>query len=282
MLVFSFCIFDTRLEIRSIYRVFLSLQIKPPKKSQPKRARTSDNANVQTKRRRLRGSATQVLTQPVPPPPIPPTAQDPPTLPSSQDRSAVVDFPPSLLDQLVSRVSEEVSKRLAANNADVRPQLPASIASNAVTLGCTLGEGTTEVPIRDESGETSHAVPVLQGAVSQLQGQLSGDVSFQLNTLPTKMFTSSSLPIDARVSTKLRAKILAHEFVDFGALATNPILENKYQVVVQNASGGQTPSLALEPVAKSKKILTIESWTSSFLVSLGFILVSSLLRPPPS
>ena len=46
------------------------------------------------------------------------------------------------------------------------------------------------------------------------------------------MFISPSLPIDAPVSAKLRAKILKNEFIDIGALATNPVLESKFQVVL--------------------------------------------------
>ena len=71
------------------------------------------------------------------------------------------------------------------------------------------------------------------------------------------------------MSAKLRAKILKNEFIDFGALATNPTLESKYQVVLQNEGGTQPPSLALEPVNKTRKLLTISSWTSSFMVFVG-------------
>ena len=71
------------------------------------------------------------------------------------------------------------------------------------------------------------------------------------------------------MSAKLRAKILKNEFIDFEALATNPTLESKYQVVLRNEFGTQPPSLALEPVNKTRKLLTISSWTSNFMVFVG-------------
>ena len=71
------------------------------------------------------------------------------------------------------------------------------------------------------------------------------------------------------MSAKLRAKTLKNEFIDFGALATNPVLESKFQVVLQSEGGTQPPSLALKPVTKTKKLLTITSWTSSFMIFVG-------------
>ena len=50
--------------------------------------------------------------------------------------------------------------------------------------------------------------------------------------MPGRVFTSSSIPIDARVHAGLRAKMLNNEFVDFGALATNVVSDNKYQIVI--------------------------------------------------
>ena len=52
-------------------------------------------------------------------------------------------------------------------------------------------------------------------------------------------------------------------------MATNPIFESKFQVVLQSEDGTQLPSLALEPVTKTKKLLTIASWTSSFMIFVG-------------
>lgn len=50
-------------------------------------------------------------------------------------------------------------------------------------------------------------------------------ISGESNTpsLPGTIFTSPSLPINARVCDKIKSKILGDEFIDFGVLLSNPI-----------------------------------------------------------
>ena len=78
-----------------------------------------------------------------------------------------------------------------------------------------------------------------------------------------------SLPLNARVSDKLREKIWKDEFIDFGSLLVNPVLTNRFQLTVQDAASGYFPLSAFEPVAKSKKIASIESWLNSFHIFVG-------------
>jgi len=87
--------------------------------------------------------------------------------------------------------------------------------------------------------------------------------------VPTQLFSSPSLPIDARVSEKLRAKIWNNEFFDFNVLLSNPGLEDRYQVTILNSDKDKIPSLSLEPVAKAKKQLSIETWLSCFHIFVG-------------
>ena len=67
----------------------------------------------------------------------------------------------------------------------------------------------------------------------------------------------------------LRTKIWGQEYVDFGSLLTNQVLDNQYQITVQNAASDTAPSLCIEPVTKPKKITSIEAWISSFHVFVG-------------
>ena len=180
-------------------------------------------------------------------------------------------LPQALLEQIVSRVSDEVTRRLSSTSGDRNAndhQIPDQISDVPVTGDAAGADQISEVHAvgipADSSGRS-----VIQGAVSQFQERLSGDLPTITPPLPSTLFTSPSLPIDARVSAKLRAKILKNEFIDFGALATNPTLESKYQVVLHNEGGTQPPSLALEPVTKTRKLLTISSWTSNFMVFVG-------------
>ena len=54
-----------------------------------------------------------------------------------------------------------------------------------------------------------------------------------------------------------------------GALLANPIDKSKYQVTLSSSEMGPFPSLCLEPVNKSRKILSFETWLSCFHVFDG-------------
>ena len=59
---------------------------------------------------------------------------------------------------------------------------------------------------------------------------------------------------------KIRAKIWKDEYVDFGSLLANPVLVDQYQIAIYNSDSSFTPSLCLEPLARHKKVTTIETW----------------------
>ena len=84
-----------------------------------------------------------------------------------------------------------------------------------------------------------------------------------------KCLQSVALPVDARVTDKLREKIWKDEYIDFGSLLANPVYANRYQLAVQNPEGGPLPSLCIEPITKAKKITSIESWLNCFHIFVG-------------
>ena len=110
---------------------------------------------------------------------------------------------------------------------------------------------------------------IVQGSVTEMQSALSGELPVINPVLPAQLFSSPSLLIDACVSEKLRSKIWNNEFIEFGALLTNSVVENRYQVTISSSEKGSFPSFCLEPVNKSKKILSIETWLSCFHVFVG-------------
>ena len=79
-----------------------------------------------------------------------------------------------------------------------------------------------------------------------------------------------SLPIDARVTAKLKAKIWANEFINFGQLITVTPSEDKFNLSINTSkdSPGQH-TFSLEPLQKAKNISTIEAWTSAFQIFVG-------------
>ena len=98
-----------------------------------------------------------------------------------------------------------------------------------------------------------------------MQAILSGE---HLSAMPETLFSSPSLPIDARVSDKVRGKIWNNEFIDFGVLLPNPITEGKFQITISSGNDN-AQTVCLEPVAKTKKILSLDHWLSALHVFVG-------------
>ena len=100
--------------------------------------------------------------------------------------------------------------------------------------------------------------------VEQAVFSVSQSLAGEQNPVPGKLFHSSSLPIDCKVSDKVQAKIWANEFIDFGVLLSNPIFENKFKIAIQTVDSSGAPSLCLESASKPRKIFTIDQWGSCF------------------
>ena len=103
-----------------------------------------------------------------------------------------------------------------------------------------------------------------------MQSALSGEPNpVTHRVLPGHFFSSPSLAIDSRVLDKLKSKIWNTEYLEFSALLSNLVFENKYQLTINNSDKGLVPSLCLEPVSKTKKYLSIEFWLNCFHIFVG-------------
>ena len=179
-----------------------------------------------------------------------------------------ISLSPDLLDQLVTRVADEVTRRLSP--LDGPSSTPISNTSRPSALSEVPLVSTSPPPASGVLVPATSVSPpgmagaVVLGSLSTTQASLSGE-----SQVPTELFSSPSLPIDARVSEKLRAKIWSNEFFDFSALLSNPVFEDRYQVTITNSDKEKIPSLCLEPVSKAKKHLSIETWLSCFHVFVG-------------
>ncbi len=123
-------------------------------------------------------------------------------------------------------------------------------------------------------------------AIAEAHAQIAGAPQLtNINTVeqrsgtPTQIFLSTSLPIDSRVSAKLKGKIWNKEFVNFGSLLGNPGSE-KYQFAVQNSDPGLPASFCLEPVSRARKITTIEAWHQAFLIFVSIYTQKYPLEAP--
>lgn len=139
-------------------------------------------------------------------------------------------------------------------------------------------QSLTPFMVSDQSASASTLTETdatVQGSVASVSHTLSGEsltgvALAQPHDRPRDIFTSMSLPIDARVTAKLKAKIWANEFINFEQLITVTPIEEKFNISVNTSkdSPGQ-PTLCLEPLQKSKNNSTIDTWTSAFQIFVG-------------
>ena len=164
-------------------------------------------------------------------------------------------------------MADEVTRRLSP------PEDSGSSNSNALVTNAA-----SELPIVSTPLSPAGAIPVpgvavaastlagtiLQSSVDTTQASLSGEVQ-----IPAQLFTSPSLPIDARVSEKIRSKIWNNEFFDFADLLSNPVFEDRYQLTLSNSSTQKFPALWVEPLSRAKKHMSIETWLSWLHIFVG-------------
>lgn len=83
---------------------------------------------------------------------------------------------------------------------------------------------------------------------------------------PPQVFTSISVGLTSRVSAKLKGKIWANDYVDFGSLLfSSPQSEGKYSLSMTPSTGSSNrPQLTIEPCHNTKRIQTIHQWVSAF------------------
>lgn len=112
----------------------------------------------------------------------------------------------------MARVADEVTRRPSPPDANNQaPALPS--APSEVPLGSATAASTT-APAADLAvvPTTGQAEAILQGSLSTVQATLSGELQVVSSALPSQLFTSPSLPIDACVSDKLSPKIWNNDF----------------------------------------------------------------------
>lgn len=146
------------------------------------------------------------------PPLVPLAPAAPPTLPQP------VALPPELIAQLVTLVTTEVTKNIQA----MLPTTAVISRSQQQNNGPnqTKTQSCTELPVVDAITEAGDTV---QQVVNSAHSTLSGE-SQSLSTrpqLPSNVFTSVTLPVDAMVFMKLKTKIWIEEYIVFGALLVN-------------------------------------------------------------
>ncbi len=164
-----------------------------------------------------------------------------------------------MLQRIVSAVSQAVLVSINGVGSTT-PTLPRSEAA---------GTELREVPLV-ESGRTHHVtVPTpVASALDHVTGETNFiQVSPTQPALPT--FHLADVRIDAHVNPKIKAKIWAHEFIDFGILLNSGACDTRYHLSVNSPHGSLLPTLSIEPSHKPKAIPHIGAWTTAFQIFIG-------------
>ena len=176
-----------------------------------------------------------------------------------------------LIDQLVARVADEVTRRI-------------STANDESTGPITIPRGVQVSSVPDAFGQRSIQEPpdaagsLVEEAVVSSQVSIAGITYNDSLTLPGNNLQSTSMDNDARVPDRLKAKIWNNEFVDFSLLLSNHA-SNKFQLAVRNLDGSNAPTICLEPINRNQKIVNIGIWLQAFHIFVESTLADSQLKP---
>lgn len=229
----------------------------PPTRSQ-RRNRSATTASAALVPRRSRRNASSTFS----PPHEEPTQSVTPAVSTS---ASAIQLPADLVQSLVFTVTEEVKKQLKSL---LPPQPSAATDVLEMPIGITNSASQSAASPLLESASPAILVP---GAIASAHASITGEPQL-LPTIcpsnPSQIFQSSSLPIDSRVSAKVKTKIWNEEFVDFGNLSSSPH-EDKYRISFQNFDPLRPASVFLEPTSKPKVISSIEGWLQAFHIFVG-------------
>ena len=200
-----------------------------------------------------------------------------------------VPVPPVTTSQESSTTSGAVESTISStlSTAEVTSIATAVAQSVLASLQSALLptpiQNAREVPLVSLPGP-SEADAQVQGPVASALEGLSGEsVNLEVarpQPLGLSHFNSITMPIGAQVSPKIKAKIWANEFVEFGLLINPRVGETRYQLSI-NQNDNSVPTLSLEPSSRIKPITTIDLWTSAFQVFVG-VYTSKFPQEAPS
>ena len=213
------------------------------------------------------GDTSSLPLQPASEPPT--TIHNTSALPASS-QTTQVPVSASTIQAITEAVTRSVLQSIAAHDLAATPPTVEQPTTLPFQLSDT-GAHTFSV------GTLPGAEAAVQGSVASVLGNLTGEsmgagVLSPVRDRPGDVFTPMSLSIDSRVPGKLKAKIWAHEYFDFGLLLTNSPIEQQYQLSFTTSKDSGSTGLAtlcLEPTNKPKPISTIEAWTNAFQIYVG-------------
>ena len=195
----------------------------------------------------------------------------------SNATSPISSITPEQFQELVSSVTAAVN---ATHASTPRAEGPLSTSPPSAPAAVLPQSGPMAMP-SSTSGFPDTA-NLVTGAIAAAHASISGEPQL-LPTIrtsfghspassaePTQIFHSASLPLDSRISAKLKGKIWNEEFVAFGSLLSLSNTEHeKFQISFMNSEAGLPASFCLEPASRPKNIQSIEVWLQAFHIFVG-------------
>jgi len=153
--------------------------------------------------------------------------------------------------------------------------LTASITT-AVTSAVQAAMQTQKPPTNETTASASESTAVsVEAAVSDqlalitspTAGTTKPDSSGAFSTLENSGqigFSSLALELGEGVTEKIKAKVWANEYLDFGLLLSVAPSPDRYSISINTSTPSLGAQLTLEPSKPPKKITNINQWISAF------------------
>ena len=199
---------------------------------------------------------------------MPPKKRQPPNLPKRRQSKRMRPF------DLAETAPETEHTSLAAANSNTANLMTVDV--NALTSSISLA--VTEAVQRAFEKIPQTQVDKCQAKPTGVEAVVEEEVSLLTESTPPrtssnplpllgnkKPFASIAVALGSNVTLKLKRKIWANEYIDFGALLSVSPATEKYSLSFKSTdSSPRQPQLTLEPFQPSKKIHSFNQWLSAF------------------
>ena len=191
------------------------------------------------------------------------TAADPPVSQPAITNPSLVSLDVSVLSATISTaISEAVKTALSKDHlTEIMRQ---NTVEDGTSIEATLA-GQSQADLSSDSVTTavSNHVSNLTGAGTREDSLLLGPDNVQ----PKQIFISISANLSSRVGSKIKAKIWANKYVEFGALLASTPQIDKYALSMTPSTGSsKQPRLTLESYQTPKRVSNIQQRISAFSI----------------
>ena len=146
--------------------------------------------------------------------------------------------------------------------------------TSAVQAALKSPDLPADTPAADESAATASPILVEEAPSGHLEiltspttGTTEPNPSGASSTVANSdklVFSSLALELGGSVTDKIKGKVWANEYVDFGVLLSVTPGPDRYSISINNSTSSSGAQLTLEPWKPTKKITHINQWISAF------------------